>query len=618
MSDSQSVEWGASAAAVLVAGAAYALAIRLFTHVTPPAVVNKTCSLSLIVTLLLLVVAGLRFGRSWGVTMAMIVASIAFSVPLSRLWVTAETNGSVIGGLLPFSDAAGYYADATRLLEGFSFERKSTSRPLFPGLLAGVLAMTGQNLLLAVASLVFVVSIAVFVLTLELSRVEGTVAAVTALAVLLAFYASRPYAGTTLTENAGLAFGALGLAALCRAAALHEFRAEIAGLFLLTLGLCARAGPFLLLPALIGLASFEFPLPSTRSSRRVALLCTCSVLAGFLIDGLLRKIVGRAGIVPFSNFSYVFYGMISGGNWQQVLLDHPQVHMLREPELTKAIYRLAFARLAAHPFDLLSGALRAWKVFLFDGFVFSFTNRWAGLFLRASSVAGLLFCFRDRAAATRRLLLVASAGIFLSVPFVPPWDSGGMRAYATVIPIFAALPAVAVCELIGLTRSPRPATHGGGALRAALPIVAFALVALTIVSPLVIYVSRRGEHRGAAAVPCPAGTMSLTAHVHRGASLRVVSDESRATTEVPDVRFSDFRRTLPQIHRPDIVAEFMNLPSSSTLATTIETTAGRSVWLFAPQSVLPGEGLFSVCGAFTSVPKNRRFGFFYVRSAHRL
>src|SRR4030042_4916472 len=126
---------------------------------------------------------------------------ILFALPLSALWTTGLSNGFVIGGLLPFSDAALYYNDANRLIEDGMFSAFSTARPLFIGFLAVVLKLTGGNLKLTLAILVLITALAICLATMQVRRSIGAAPAAVFMLVCFLFY--RRFIGTTVTEHLG-------------------------------------------------------------------------------------------------------------------------------------------------------------------------------------------------------------------------------------------------------------------------------------------------------------------------------------------------------------------------------------------------------------------------------
>ena len=76
---------------------------------------------------------------------------VLFALPLSARWHSGRSDGTQFGGLLPFSDANGYYHCARVLAEGGDLRQSAypvfcSRRPLFTAALAGLLALTHQNL----------------------------------------------------------------------------------------------------------------------------------------------------------------------------------------------------------------------------------------------------------------------------------------------------------------------------------------------------------------------------------------------------------------------------------------------------------------------------------------
>jgi len=79
---------------------------------------------------------------------------LLFALPLSYLWTSGFSDNFVIGGLVPYKDGRYYYMGADLILHGFPVidANQATERPLFPGFLASVLFLTGQNLKISIRS----------------------------------------------------------------------------------------------------------------------------------------------------------------------------------------------------------------------------------------------------------------------------------------------------------------------------------------------------------------------------------------------------------------------------------------------------------------------------------
>jgi hypothetical protein len=125
----------------------------------------------------------LAMRRGWlAIVFGLTVTLGLFGLALAAVWqdvaIHYQDRGVIIGGLLPWSDAQGYYYDALRLLDGHPLGW-SSRRPLFPAFVAVLLAVTG-SLYVAVAVMVALNAVAVFLLAREIRLSFGSAAATAA------------------------------------------------------------------------------------------------------------------------------------------------------------------------------------------------------------------------------------------------------------------------------------------------------------------------------------------------------------------------------------------------------------------------------------------------------
>lgn len=378
----------------------------------------------------------------------------ALFIILAGVWQAGISDWHMIGGLLPYSDAHGYYTDALRFLHGQKFSVFSSRRPLFPAFLAAILNLTDLDLRIAVALLTGMVGVAIWFAVREVQRTLSLGAAILMLLCLFMFY--RRYIGSTLTEHLGLTFGCLAFALIWHGAVATRMGSVFFGLFLLSLALNARAGTFLILPAIVFWAAWAFRGPKGSVLRALG-GGMAAVLLGFGVNSLVLHVVGIPG-AAYSNFSYVLYGLVSSGNWSLAVQQHPELATLAPVEQAHRIYALAWEHIRTNPLSLLAGSIRAWTEFFIgrSGTWFSFmlylSPEWADLreMLMADGVkalnfrrdlwvrldvaalkiwiiclhgllaAGLIVVWRNHRRSPHLLIIAGWAGILLSVPFVPP------------------------------------------------------------------------------------------------------------------------------------------------------------------------------------------------------
>jgi hypothetical protein len=368
---------------------------------------------------------------------------IWFTAGLAELRKSAITDGTVLGGMIPYSDAGNYLREASRVIEGHDMTGWGSRRPLADAYLAGNLYIAGNNVALSLALAGVLSAAAIALAAVELRKCLGLPAAALWSWLLLVY--CRRYFGEMMSEQAGIAFGALGVALLVRAFAGNAMRCLWAGLFVLGLALSARAGALLVLPALVAAAAWRW---RSRGPVRVMTLAALSVAAAFAIGVAFVKLIGEREGKILSNYHNVIYGVVFGGNWQKAAADIPNYGRMDESAQAAEVYRRVGAAVRAHPSLIWRGAARNWSDF--------FTRSDAALgpysFFRSPATEhvllilsgiGLLWsmALSDRVAP---LILAAGVGVVLSVPFVPTPDADLMRAYAATMPLMVLIPAFSV------------------------------------------------------------------------------------------------------------------------------------------------------------------------------
>jgi hypothetical protein len=561
----------------------------------------------------------------WGGRLAGFSATlILFAMQLAAVWRSGMSKSFfLLGGLLPVSDASGYYAGALQVLEGNTLNVYASQRPLFSGVLATLLGLTHQNLQAALALFVLLNAIASFFLAREVQRSHGTAAGVVVLATLFMFY--REYIGTAMTENLGLALGAVGLAVLWRGAVHQHLKFCLLGMFVLTLALNARAGTFFILPALIVWGAWAWR-GASRFSPRFLLGGVGAVLLGFLANALVFNVIGNPHTVPNAHFSYNLYGLIVNGNWETIFIHHPELRTLADIQQTKRIYELTLEALYANPLALVWGCWRAWTYFLWPTFIFDSVqnNPWKFLLLLLSLVA-LVIGYRQRHTSIGAFILTSAIGIFLSIPFVPPWDTG-MRAYAATMPFLSLLPALGLRFLAQKTKWYKVPRNSQQQYQPyPLWLFTVSLACFSIGGPMVTKLWCSRPHF--VAISCPKGMEPIYVRNSLGSSLTLVDDDALQETNLPDLRLGDFQRHLHQYSLwngrlrgiPALTSELRDVPADTTLLSKLDLNSQRLWWVIANKKMVPKEkGIIGVCGRKTAIPELQgyRYGFslFYADS----
>jgi hypothetical protein len=378
----------------------------------------------------------------------------------------------------------------------------------------------------------------------------------------------------------------------------------------MTLALNVRAGAFFILPALLVWGSWLFR-GSSYFSVRFLIGGVSVALLGFILNSLVFKVVTAPDTVPYSNFSYSLYGLIVGSNWEKVYLElRPELKSLSSDlERAQKMSGLIWQALRANPFSLVTGCVRAWTMFIGDDFVFSFVqSAKVNVTLQILSLIALFNCYRQRQTALASLMIAATVGILLSVPFVPPWDAG-TRPYAATMPFISVLPVLGLTAIAQamqwhkLLQVSQPQKQ-----RSLLWIFGLSLALLTVGGPIATkMLSHRPQFDE---ISCPTGTPTVYFRYSAGSSINLVNDNVIRNTYIPNIRISDFKRMLDKYrerysHRskiPELTQELVNLSPHTTLMRKVNLKNGQRLWLIADSAIIPRKemGIVGACGKTTS------------------
>lgn len=565
-----------------------------------------------------------RLGRALSLSTLM----ITFALPLARLWQTGASDSFIIGGLLPFSDAAIYYNDARSILIDGTMGIWSPQRPLFPGFLASLLVLTQQNLQVTVAILVGVNAIACFFIAREMQKTHG--AAVAALVSVQVFFFYRPFIGKTMTENLGLALGLLAFSVLWRSAYTQKLWTGLVGLFLLTFALNARIGTVFVLPTVVLWGAYQF-----RKSARFSWVFLVggfgTILLASILNLLLLKQIGMPnGNPPFANFSFTLYGIVTHTNWYQAYIDHPELSKLDNVARIEAVYDITMGMIRQNPWRFVTGVFRGWTEFFFGDYSWFVREHSANPtnidpVFRPLVALGLFNCLRNWKTPAASLLLAMVTGAFLTVPLLPLIDAG-VRPYASTIIILFALSALGFRVLLQdilqplirwvwqLRQGDRPtikrstfssffSSHRmvqGWGTSSALIFFGLMLSLLSFVGPMSIKQFASAPPPLPSDFVCPAGLEGGYFRANPGSGINLVDNNTIRQSNVPNIRLEDFSQGLDTFS-PWAVKEKESLRRVFKKDMTVVDT--NSVWLVANRRRLPKQkGWLVACG------KSKRMG----------
>jgi len=518
---------------------------------------------------------------------------IAFTLPLLRLWETAESMWNIVLGLLPWADATGYYFDANGLIEGGLFSAFSGRRPLYASLLAVFLKVSNQNLQITLIIFTIINALVVFLFAEEIFNKFGAVSAIVALYLSQLFY--RPFVGTTLTEQFGYPIGLLALVVLIRAVKTSKVWLFSLGLMFLTYALLIRAGTFFVLPILIIFAVVHFA-KNRQQYLKVWLIMIVSVAIPVMLNAWLGRVVSSPDAVEFANFAETLYGQARGGvRWTQAAIDHPELASMVEPYRSRLLYRLAFEEIKNNPFGLVKGSLKAFMDFILPGplsaFGFlTFGNKGIDYLFQIS--AALLFLFglweiwKSRNNTISRFILAYWAGTFFSIPFLPPVDAGVRPYAATIASLF--LP---ICFVFSnpFFKRVENSNHENTIMAVGISYnLAFTLVLLSLIgAPLIKTIAKPLDVQP---VVCESELVPVNFRLAHGSYIWLSSVEDVPKTKVPIVLLTDVHNSFDDFPYGDFASIWRKIRQPALIAAVNDLSTRRGIWVIAPTELHAYEG----------------------------
>ncbi len=546
-----------------------------------------------------------KIGHLVGLTATMIL----FALPLAGAWVSGHTQSILISGLIPVSDATNYYIDALRILNGADISSFSAMRPFFPGFLAFLLSITGRNLMSALGILTALMGIASYIATREIQKTHGTEPAIIFLVLMFLYF--RHHSGTTLSESLGVTVSLLGIALLWQGKRINKEWVMLFGLVLATFALNIRPGAMFVLPAFLLWGAWHFR-GDKRYSIKFFITGALLIASVFFINKMMISVLAGPNKVAFSNFSWAFYGLASGGNsWTYIREVHPEVFSLGLQEQNRAIYKLSLDLILQNPSLLIMGSLKYWGAFFSsswynaysfaagDNYYINEVTRWGIYFLCAM---GFIKWFTDRKDEYASLVSLATLGVLISVPFVPPTDAYRVRLYAATIPIFGLLPALGVAYIrdkLNFRLLPKNMPEAQTSNLAVQLCVIF--LAVLLVAPTLIKISKHPAPIKAAS--CPSDMTMVTIQYDPGTYVNVTRENMVYLDWMPNFHVSNFRRNAHDLADNHLIEAMESIAPPSTLFYTLDYESNTEALIIIATDELSSPGqLVSLCGQWDDNP----------------
>jgi len=579
----------------------------------------NTYSFGLIVIILLLYYLSLRLRDNAGVLVCFGLTMLLFALALSYKWTSGFSDNFMIGGLLPYKDAKNYYLGADLILHGLPMEKagQATERPLFPGFLSSILMLTGQNLKIALAVIVQLAGIGLYLSARRILHSMGALSA--SLYMTFMYFYIQPLIGYTLSELLGFTLGCFTFALIWHASHSLKWFDLILGLITLLVAVSARAGAFFIFPMLIIWIGWIFR-REKRFSINAAGYAFIVVLVGyFLVNAIYAQLLGIPPGSAFGNFAYALYGQVRGGTgW------HSAIEELgtRNPY---AVYRAALQFFLEHPLSLFIGFAKSYRDFFLPGsqsiFVFRVAGwqDWANLVLWIGTMAlllrGLMRLVKDIHLNLASLLVAGFVGVILSIPFLPPID-GGARFYASTMPFFFIIPALGLSQLTKELEQNFTSKNDLYSDSIASRSASIILVALTLIVPVGVHPL---SQKPAYTMPsCPAQQEPFVMEVHQGSYIDLLKVGTAQCGFAPEVCLSDFEKNNTEKAIDDYYQKLLLLTKNNDtnvrIIPAIDLINEEFHYFYVPHSRMEGNSSLNLVSGCATELKTKNQSIYQVES----
>ncbi len=553
---------------------------------------------------------------------------VIFAVYLQGEWLIRRTGYFQLYGIQPWVDATEYYANTQRLLMGFASQGTTNARPLFSAFFSILLWITSLDMVEAITLLVFCVAVAYYLFGESLRSFFGPITAAMTTGLTFMFY--RNYLGAITSESLGLILGMGGWIVLFWAASHKSLSRFCAGLALVTLALIARAGPFVVLPAIVVAGFFLFK--QRQHWLKYAATTIATIIAGFGINSLILNIYSQGKSVAFTSYIYSLYGMAAGGkSWGYIKLTHPDVFFgMAEPERTQTIINLTWELIKSNPWDLIRSMLSQYYFFVakLNTSVFSYLftqidwyNTAILIVLYTLSILSIILLIKNHRSSTNLIMLAVFVGVLLSIPLVPPQDELDMRPYAVVVPILNILPAISLEWLVARLMRLRKTTslpldgtlHGTKSLPGSpLPGLFSGLVLVALLF-IPIFLHKYPVTKTSASVTCPAGQSPFVWYHKPNNATNILTEVEWTGKNWMTIRQAD-RLKHDLLYKGILLFDEFN--REVVFSQSVNYLDNRSAWVVGDAGIYKtGKGYYGGCGTYVDDPAWWGFNYFRLDSA---
>ncbi|MDO9120402.1 MAG: hypothetical protein Q7U31_01365 [Anaerolineaceae bacterium] len=227
---------------------------------------------------------------------------------------------------------------------------------------------------------------------------------------------------------------------------------------------------------------------------------------------------------------------------------------------------------------------------------------------------GLVVAWKQRKKEPYSLMLWAAAGIFLSVPFVPPNDSNQMRVYAATVTFLLAFSTIGLKSILGLVTKHqkeefRPQESKPGAA------ILFGLTLATVTIGGVLLVKAIAKPQDLVPVECPTGETQMLVRFTAGSMVKIGEEPISQQISVPLNSFVEIYEGYPEMHAALVQAA----GEGAVLAKPLDLLSMQfPLLVINDEYVIDSSGVYALCVVPFEDEELTRRGWMEVRSLMKI
>jgi hypothetical protein len=462
----------------------------------------------------------------------------------SGRFLESDFNYVSIAGLVPHSDAAGYYLDSLKMALTGEWGGMSSRRPVAASARQLLTTLADYSYVRTIYLQAVLLTVLAWFATYRLIQWRGALAGIVFAALIVQL--ARPFLSSTLTEPIGMMWALVSIIFLIEALRRHDRLSGMIALVALVFGMLTRLGALFLIAWVAIWLVLCFADDLWSRLRLAALAAVCIVLP-VIFNVTASRLYANPGTTTGANFSMTLCGLTLGGSWhrcaalyadevQRVQSEDVQIYLQHASENFRANPSVLFAKLIKNagayvsrmPSFLINGYLSVTGLSPHSG-VGSLANI-VGILIPLL-VGAYLIRF---ASWTERIFWAGSLTAIVASAAIIYADDGWRALHVSHV-------YVALLIACGFAVRRRPEIS----VRDVNPTVGASAIAVVILFMIAVPALAHWAFRRELAshtLPTPRADQQIMLGGHRFSGLLVFPDDQVAPTDTPSMKYSEFAR----------------------------------------------------------------------------